>query len=138
MRLWIMSDIHLKLTRGWDLPFRDARPDFDVLIVAGDLIPRAERGVRWLLERVPDRPVIYLMGNHEAYGVDIDRTIEKAIRECEEHGWMLDRGDPYARERAFDIAREDPPPGVSSEAAAVAIAEVLDGIGDTCPECPKG
>ncbi|WP_409192014.1 metallophosphoesterase [Bradyrhizobium sp. RDM4] len=65
MRLWIMSDIHLELTRGWDLPAGDARPDFDVMIVAGDLIPRAERGVRWLLERVPDRPVIYVMGNHE-------------------------------------------------------------------------
>jgi hypothetical protein len=48
---------------------------------------------------------------------------------------MLDRGDPHARELAFDIAREDPPPGVSPEAAAVAIAEVLDAIGDTCPEC---
>jgi hypothetical protein len=59
-----------------------------------------------------------------------------AIRECEEHGWMQDRGDPDARERAFDIARRDPPPGVSPEAAAVAIAEVLDGIGDKCPECP--
>jgi hypothetical protein len=59
-----------------------------------------------------------------------------AIRECEEHGWMRDHADPYARERAFDIARRDPPPGVSSPAAAVAIAEVLDSIGDTCPECP--
>ena len=59
-----------------------------------------------------------------------------AIRECEEHGWMQDRADPHARERAFDIAREDPPPGVSPQAAAVAIAEVLDTIGDTCPECP--
>ena len=78
MRLWTLSDIHLELTRGWDLPAGDARPDFDVMIVAGDLIPRAERGVRWLLERVPDRPVIYVMGNHEAYGTDIDRTIEKA------------------------------------------------------------
>ena len=58
-----------------------------------------------------------------------------AIRECEEHGWMQDRADPHARERAFDIARRNPPPGVSSPAAAVAIAEVLDGIGDTCPEC---
>ena len=29
-----------------------------------------------------------------------------AIRECEEHGWMQDRGDPHARERAFDIARQ--------------------------------
>jgi hypothetical protein len=59
-----------------------------------------------------------------------------AIRECGTHGWMQDRADPHARERAFDIARRDPPPGVSAAAAAVAIAEVLDGIGDTCPECP--
>ncbi|MBO4227707.1 hypothetical protein [Bradyrhizobium neotropicale] len=58
-----------------------------------------------------------------------------AIRECEEHGWMQDRADPHARDRAFDIALQDPPPGVSSQAAAVAIAEVLDSIGDTCPEC---
>ena len=59
-----------------------------------------------------------------------------AIRECEEHGWMQDRADPHARDRAFDVARRDPPAGVSGEAAAVAIAEVLDSIGDTCPECP--
>lgn len=78
MRLWILSDIHLELTRGWDLPSGDARPEFDVLVVAGDLIPRMERGVRWLLERVPDRPVIYIAGNHESYGCDIDRTLEKA------------------------------------------------------------
>lgn len=31
-----------------------------------------------------------------------------AIRECEDHGWMQDRADPHARERAFDIARRDP------------------------------
>ena len=61
-----------------------------------------------------------------------------AIRECEEHGWMQDRADPHARERAFDVARQDPPAGVSSQAAAVAIAEVLDSIGDSCPECPAG
>ena len=60
-----------------------------------------------------------------------------AICACEEHGWMQDRADPHARERAFVIAHQDPPAGVSSEAAAAAIAEVLDGIGDTCPECPS-
>jgi hypothetical protein len=59
-----------------------------------------------------------------------------AIRECEEHGWMRDRGDPHARDRALDFARENPPSGVSPQAAAVAIIEVLDSIGDTCPECP--
>lgn len=78
MRLWPMSDIHLELTKGWSFPPPEARPDFDVLIVAGDLIPRAERGVRWLLEHVTDRPVIYVLGNHESYGADIKRTLEKA------------------------------------------------------------
>ena len=60
-----------------------------------------------------------------------------AIRECEEHGWMQDRADPHARDRAFQIAQTDPPAGISSQAAAVAIAEVLDSIGGTCPECPS-
>jgi len=48
------------------------------MIMAGDLIPHMERGVKWLRERVSDRPVIYVAGNHEAYGVDLDRTVEKA------------------------------------------------------------
>jgi hypothetical protein len=42
-----------------------------------------------------------------------------AIRECEQHGWMQDRADPHARDRAFAFARQDPPAGVSPEAAAV-------------------
>jgi hypothetical protein len=60
-----------------------------------------------------------------------------AIRECEEHGWMQDRADPHAHERAFEIARREPPPGLCEETAAITIAEVLDGIGDTCPECTR-
>jgi hypothetical protein len=59
-----------------------------------------------------------------------------AISECEEHGWMRDHGDPHTRDRALDSAREHPPSGVSPQAAAVAVAEELDSIGDTCPECP--
>jgi hypothetical protein len=42
---------------------------------------------------------------------------------------MKDRTDPHAREHAIDIARSDPPAGLSLEGA---VAE----IGDTCPECP--
>jgi predicted phosphodiesterase len=81
--LWIVSDLHLELTRGWDLPSLGARPRFDVLVIAGDLIPRMERGVAWLRERVPDRPVIYVRGNHEGYGCDVDRTVEKAKHAAE-------------------------------------------------------
>jgi hypothetical protein len=59
-----------------------------------------------------------------------------AIRECEEHGWTQDSADPHARERAFDIARQDTPPDISPDDAVAAVREVLDSIGDTCPECP--
>jgi hypothetical protein len=59
-----------------------------------------------------------------------------AIRECETHGWMQDRADPHARERALLIAREEPPLGLSPEQAVTAVQDVLDSIGDTCPECP--
>jgi hypothetical protein len=59
-----------------------------------------------------------------------------AIRECEEHGWMKDRADPHSRERALIVACGDPPFGVSPREAVAAVEDVLDSIGDTCPECP--
>ena len=58
-----------------------------------------------------------------------------AIHECEEHGWAKDSADPQAREHAILVARRDPPPGVTPDAAAAEVREVLDSIGDTCPEC---
>lgn len=78
MKIWVLSDIHIELTIGWDLPGPAERPNFDVLVMAGDLVPAMERGVNWLRARVTDRPVIYIPGNHEAYGQDVDRTVEKA------------------------------------------------------------
>jgi hypothetical protein len=58
-----------------------------------------------------------------------------AIHECEEHGWAKDRADPDARERAILAAWKDPPPGVTPDGAAAEVRDVLDSIGDTCPEC---
>ena len=57
-----------------------------------------------------------------------------AVRECETQGWMQDRADPHAR--ALTIAREDPPRGLTPDRAIAEIGDVLDSIGDTCPECP--
>jgi hypothetical protein len=59
-----------------------------------------------------------------------------AVRECERHGWMQDRADPHARERAIAIAQQAPPPGVFPEHAIVELEDILASIGDTCPECP--
>jgi predicted phosphodiesterase len=63
MRIWLISDLHIELTRGWDLPRSAQQRAFDVLVVAGDLITRMERGVAWLRERVTNRHVVYIAGN---------------------------------------------------------------------------
>jgi hypothetical protein len=59
-----------------------------------------------------------------------------AICECEEDGWMKDRTDPQARQRAIEIARQYPPLTVSLAHATAAVESLLGSIGDTCPECP--
>lgn len=59
-----------------------------------------------------------------------------AIHECEDHGWARDKTDPHARDQAIDIARQHPPMGLSPEAAVTEVHDVLNSLGDTCPECP--
>ena len=56
-----------------------------------------------------------------------------AIRECEEHAWATDRADPHARDRAFEIAEQDPPSGTSPAEAVSEVRQVLDSIGDPAP-----
>jgi hypothetical protein len=58
-----------------------------------------------------------------------------AIRECEEHGWMMDRGDPQACDRALAVARQEPPFGLIANEAIAAVQDVLVSIADACPEC---
>ncbi|MET4040526.1 hypothetical protein ABIC03_002217 [Bradyrhizobium sp. RT6a] len=58
-----------------------------------------------------------------------------AIYECHEHGWMRDRGDPHARERAVEAAHDDPLAGISTETALAELCDFLNSIGDTYPEC---
>ena len=50
---------------------------------------------------------------------------------------MQERADPHARERAFDTIRLNPLAGISPDEAAAEVRDVLDSIGETCPECPS-
>ena len=60
MKLHILSDLHLGV-QGMAQPATSA----DVVILAGD-ISRPERAAPWALAF--DKPVIYVIGNHEFYG----------------------------------------------------------------------
>ena len=59
-----------------------------------------------------------------------------AIRECEEHGWMRDRADPHARERALVAARPAPRPPAPPGKRGAALFAMLGISGATPPELP--
>jgi len=59
----------------------------------------------------------------------------QTIRECEEHGHLRDRTDPDAWKRAREIASRYPFRGATPAESVQALNDVMDSIGDTCPEC---
>ncbi len=77
MRLWIMSDLHQELTRyAWSPP---RRPEFDVLVVAGDVREGAvARGLDWVASLAQDKPSVFVLGNHEFWGHTLEDVREEA------------------------------------------------------------
>jgi predicted phosphodiesterase len=71
MRLHILSDLHLEFD-AFELPAVEA----EVTIIAGDL-GTGLLGVRWLRQNIPERPVLYVLGNHEFYDHSIPRLTER-------------------------------------------------------------
>jgi calcineurin-like phosphoesterase family protein len=74
MRLHILSDLHLEFE-----PFTPPAVEADVVILAGD-VGTGRNGLKWALKTFPDRPVIYVLGNHEFYG----QKLQKLIKELQE------------------------------------------------------
>src|ERR1019366_10634850 len=74
MRLHILSDLHLEFE-----PFAPPAVEADVVILAGD-VSTGRNGLKWALKTFPDRPVIYVLGNHEFYG----QKLQKLIKELQE------------------------------------------------------
>jgi predicted phosphodiesterase len=94
MRLLILSDLHLEV---WRENAPAIHPDLsrpDVVVLAGD-IDQPERALAWAERKFAGLPVVYVSGNHEAYG----RTWEGALRELARQGRdssnvrLLDRGE---------------------------------------------
>lgn len=69
MRVRILSDLHLEFA-----PFQPGETDADVVVLAGD-VHTGKNGIKWILKTFPNRPVIYVLGNHEFYGQKIPKLI---------------------------------------------------------------
>ena len=65
MNLHILNDLHVEFE-----DFEPSESNADVVVLAGD-IGVGMGGLRWAAARFPDKPVIYVPGNHEFYHHDI-------------------------------------------------------------------
>ncbi|MDP7287884.1 MAG: metallophosphoesterase [Phycisphaerae bacterium] len=70
MKIQLLSDLHVEF-EDYDYPETDA----DVVVLAGDVHTR-DRGLKWAIEHIRDKPVIYVLGNHEFYGRTYPKHIE--------------------------------------------------------------
>ena len=83
MKLHILNDLHIE--------FEDFEPpatDADVVVLAGDIGVGVD-GLRWAEIKFPDRPVIYVPGNHEFYHHDI-ALIDELKAQAPDHIHVLD------------------------------------------------
>lgn len=83
MKLNVLSDLHLGFG-AMERPLNDA----DVVVLAGD-ISRPREAAAWSLRF--DKPVLYVMGNHEFYGSSLERAAAEMRRLCDgTHVHVLD------------------------------------------------
>lgn len=79
MKLRILSDLHIEFD-SW--PWAPPPAEADIVVLAGDIDTGAD-GVQWAKQSFPpDRPVIYVAGNHEYYHNKF--TVQHIHREMKE------------------------------------------------------
>ena len=71
MKIQLISDLHQEFGRS-ELSFDTA----DVVVLAGD-VNLGTKGVEWMLYAIKDKPVIYVLGNHEYYKGSYPKTLNK-------------------------------------------------------------
>ncbi|WP_366919262.1 metallophosphoesterase [Variovorax ginsengisoli] len=84
MKLLILSDLHAEF-ETFELP---QGLDFDVAILAGDIVAPGRVVARWLRNpaRFADKPVVQIAGNHEYYESLLDQEEAEMRREAKEQG----------------------------------------------------
>lgn len=69
MRIRVLSDLHLEcFTEGRMLPDVAA----DLVVLAGDIHSSVE-GLDWVVAQFPETPILFVPGNHEFYGTELEQ-----------------------------------------------------------------
>jgi predicted phosphodiesterase len=75
MKVRILSDLHLEFSR-WTPPPAEA----DVVVLAGD-IHVGTQALKWARTHFPETPVVYVPGNHEFYGEQMQHVMVRLREE---------------------------------------------------------
>ncbi|MDQ6963189.1 MAG: metallophosphoesterase [Mariprofundaceae bacterium] len=70
MKIQLLSDLHIEFEH-----FYYESTNADVIVLAGDIHIK-DKGIRWALDQIKDKPVLYVLGNHEFYGKAYPKHIE--------------------------------------------------------------
>ncbi len=131
MRVQLASDLHYEFLQR---RFPEARllepaPDADVLVLAGDI--GVGPGALDLFRDWPV-PVVYVMGNHEAYGRGLDATAREVRTACRARGLHFLERDAFVHDGVrflgttlwtdFEIGVDG---GIARDAAMTRVGEVL-------------
>jgi predicted phosphodiesterase len=83
MKIRVLSDLHLEFQR-WSPPPVSA----DAVVLAGD-IDSGAAGIHWGREYFPESEIIYVPGNHEFYGSEMQDMLGKMRRAAKQSGVHL-------------------------------------------------
>lgn len=73
MRIWTISDLHLRPNEAISMVTPETIPDADVCVLAGDVCDSLSLSVNWAGKVIrPHMPVVYVLGNHEFYDTSIE------------------------------------------------------------------
>jgi predicted ATPase/predicted phosphohydrolase len=88
-RLWVLSDLHFEAVPHPE-GYRPARPEFDVLVVAGDVWEGdARRALKFVAGLAGGKPAVFVMGNHEFWHGELQQQRDVARRAAQELGVTL-------------------------------------------------
>lgn len=84
MRCLVLSDLHRELWRKKPLRINSLLSQPDIVILAGD-IDTGGRAVEWAAKTFTGLPVLYVAGNHEAYGMTLEDAEAEIKQETLQH-----------------------------------------------------
>ena len=99
MKLYILSDLHMEMSK-----FEPPATDADVIVLAGD-IAVGNKGVYWAREIFPNKPIVYVPGNHEFYGSRRPETLSLLRIAGKQNGVQVLDTDEFIFDGEFDSVR---------------------------------